>query len=78
MADMMREGLRFAHQGFENKKADPWHQVGYRLRERCLVRHLAVTHIRACARSTVAAPGPVGRTGLWRADSFLMQGRSKD
>jgi hypothetical protein len=46
MVDMMREGLRFAHQGSENKKADPWHQVGYRLRERCLVRHLAVTHIR--------------------------------
>jgi hypothetical protein len=40
------------------------------------VRSLAAPHIRACARSTVAAPGPVGRTGFLRADSFLMQGAS--
>ena len=37
VVDMMREGLRFAHQGDENKKPT-WASGRYRLRERCLVR----------------------------------------
>jgi len=57
------------------KKTDLRHQIG-RLFGSVLVRALAGTHIRAFARSTVAAPGPVGRTGFSRADSFLMQEES--
>jgi hypothetical protein len=43
----------------ENKKPI-WASDRFRLRERYGSSPLRVTHIRAFARSTVAAPGPVG------------------
>jgi hypothetical protein len=58
---MMRDVLCGSYRaaGFENKKPI-WASDRFRLRERYGSSPLRVTHIRAFARSTVAAPGPVG------------------
>jgi hypothetical protein len=72
---MMRDGFRLDRASGLKTKNRPGIRSVFAFGS-VIVRGLAGSHIRAFARSTVAAPGPVGRTGFLKADSFLMHPQS--